>query len=178
MRYPHLDTEKISAQQRHILERLPAGTGDVENNPYQALAYAPDVADLVGELDDFLKTGLRIPERLRIMAVLTAAAQHRLEDVQKFVDLKAIEAGELSSETLEAIQHGNSPISVHDDENLVHAFVTELAATGRVGDPVFDRACESFGREICLEMVKICGFTIFINNLMNIAHPPSHSTGL
>lgn len=173
MRYPILDNDKMSAEQRQVLARV--GDDNIVALPgsYAALAYAPVAASLVYELDKFLTTGLRIPERLRTVAMLTAASTHQAGDVQKFVDAKALQQNDLAQDTVDAITAGRHPISAHADENLVHEFVTELASTGRVSNACFDKACGAFGREVCLELVKICGFTIFINNLTNIAKPPA-----
>lgn len=168
MRYPILAIDDLSAQQRQSLDTIRSEDADILRGPYGAMLYAPKIAELVHELDQFMSTGLRIPERLRVVAELTAAAKHRPEDVQKYIELKSIQTDDISNETIEAIKSGASPISEHDDENLVHEFVVQLCKTGRVTNACFDRTCAAFGREICLELIKICGFTIYFKNLANI----------
>ncbi len=168
MRYPILKTEEMSAEQREILEKIKSEQTDVLRGPYGAILYAPKIAGLLYELDKFLTEGLQVPERLRVVAVLTAAAKHRTEDVQKYMALKSIQASDLDAETITAIANRQHPISAHDDENLVHEFVFELITRGRVSNSCFDRAAQAFGRVICLELVKIAGFTIFFNGLAAI----------
>jgi hypothetical protein len=168
MRYPILNTETLNEQQRQALDAIAKERADAAQGPYGALLYAPQIASLVHELDKFMLEGLRIPERLRVVAELTAAAKHRPEDVQKYIDLKSIQTGELTAQTIEAIKIGASTISEHADENLVHEYVVQLCKTGRVNNDCFDRACAAFGREICLELIKICGFTVYFNSVAHI----------
>lgn len=168
MRYPILKSEEMSAEQREILEKIKTEQAEVLSGPYGAILYAPKIAGLLYELDKFLTEGLQVPERLRAVAVLTAAAKHRTEDVQKYIAMKSIQTTDLDEKTITAISNRQHPISDHDDENMVHEFVFELITRGRVSNSCFDRTAQAFGREICLELVKIAGFTIFFNGLASI----------
>lgn len=168
MRYPDLATDALTEEQCAVVEKITAKQPNLTAGPYGAMVHAPVVAGLVYELDTFLTEGLLVPERLRVIAELTAAAKHRPEDVYAYIAFKHIPTGFLSQETIDAIAAGNTPISTHDDENLVYEFVSELIHTGRVGNDCFDRACAAFGREICLELVKVAGFAIFFNGMAGI----------
>ena len=168
MRYPILNIEALDAQQQEAYKKIALKQPNALEGPYGAILYAPVVASLVNELDVFLTESLLIPQRLQVIAQLTAAAKHRAEDVEKYIALREIGTEDISPETIDAIARGVHPVSAHEDENLVHQFVSELSKTGRVTNDCFEKCAKLLSREICLELVKITGFTLYFNAIASI----------
>lgn len=177
MRYPDLATETLTSEQRQAVENITAKQPNLLAGPYGAMVHAPEVASLVYELDTFLTEGLHVPERLRVIAELTAAAKHCPEDVQEYIAFKNIPLTYVDADTVQAISAGKAPISSHADENLVHAFVSELIQTGRVTNDCFERTSAVLGKEVCLELVKIAGFALFMNNMASITERKGSTSG-
>jgi 4-carboxymuconolactone decarboxylase len=167
MQFQKLNDDQMNVKQREVAKeigsRLPGGV----SGPYQALLHSPLTADLVRRLDECLRFELRIPERLRILAVLVAAGQFRGQDVLPFLQIEAPAESGLPPETVNAIKNHTRPENMRKDEALVYDFVSELVDSGRVSDSLFERGREMLGREICLELVKVAGLTIFFRNTMN-----------
>jgi 4-carboxymuconolactone decarboxylase len=65
-----------------------------------------------------------------------------------------------------------------EDEEMVYDYCTELTRTGRVRSATFERVVNRFGREICLELVEVCGYTVFLTTIINVTQTRlSESTG-
>jgi len=139
------------------------------SGPYTPLIYSPEVAECVHLLGEHLRFNLRVPERLRVLAVLVAAGRYRSDDLAHFVHLDAIRQSGLASAKIAALSEGRRPPDMKEDEEMVYDYCTELTRTGRVRSATFDRAVNRFGREICLELVKVCGYTLFLTTLINVS---------
>ena len=74
----------------------------------------------------------------------------------------------LATAKIAALSKGRHPSKMKEDEEMVYDYCTELIRTGRVRNATFDRAANRFGREICLELVKVCGYTLFLTTVINV----------
>ncbi|MEK1932968.1 MAG: hypothetical protein AAAC47_24965, partial [Pararhizobium sp.] len=136
--------------------------------PYLPLLYSPDVADHVQSLAEYLRFGLRLPDRLRALALLVTAGRHRSADVQLFCELKDVRDSGLATEKIALLAGGRRPHDMDVDEGIIYDFVAQLSATGRVTENTFNTVLGRFDREICIELIVICGFTAFMTTLLNI----------
>lgn len=168
MRYPVLAIQEMSQRQREVSEAISKRTGQVPAGHLAALLYAPDVAEKVQLLGEFLRCGLRLPERLRILAFLVSAGRHRSADLAQFIPLDAVQHSGLSAATLAAFSEGRRPENLKEDEQLVYDYSSQVIQTGRVKSATFDRAMAKFGREVCLELVEVCGFTAFLMSILQV----------
>jgi 4-carboxymuconolactone decarboxylase len=178
MRYPPLKPEDMTPRQREVAEAISNRRADAFSGPSVPLIYSPEVADRVQLLGEHLRFNLRVPERLRVLAVLVAAGRYRSDDLAYFVRLDATKQSGLADAKIAALSEGRRPADMKEDEEIVYDYCTELARTGRVRSATFDRAVKRFGREICLELVKVCGYTLFLTALLNVTQTRfSESTG-
>ncbi|HSW17705.1 MAG TPA: carboxymuconolactone decarboxylase family protein, partial [Ramlibacter sp.] len=58
------------------------------------------------------------------------------------------------------------------DEEMVYDYCSELMRTGRVSTANFERLFNRFGREICLELVGVCGYTTYLATILNVTQSP------
>jgi 4-carboxymuconolactone decarboxylase len=167
MRFPALKPEQMTPRQREVAEAVSLAP----------LIYSPEVAARVQLLGDELRFNLRVPERLRALAILVAAGRHRSDDVAHFARLDDIKQSGLATAKIAALSERRRPTDLKEDEALVYDFCTDLIMTGRVKSGTFDRAVNRFGREICLELVHVCGYTLFLVTVINVTQtrlsPPS-----
>ncbi len=168
MRFPPLKLEEMTPRQREVAEAASERRAGALSGPYLPLIYSPEVADRVHILGEYLRFKLRVPERLRALAVLAAAGRYRSADVRFFVHLDAIQQSGLAPAKIVALSEGCRPPDMKEDEALVYDYCTELMKTGRVKSATFERAVNLFGREICLELVKVCGYTAFLTTVLNV----------
>jgi 4-carboxymuconolactone decarboxylase len=168
MRYPPLKPEQMTLRQREVTEAISRRRDDAFSGPIAPMLYSPEVADRVHLLGEHLRFNLRVPERLRVLAVLIAAGRYRNEDIAHFAHLDAVKQSGLANAKITALSQGRRPSDMKEDEEMVYDYCTELVRTSRVTSATFDRAVNRFGREICLELVEVCGYTLFLTTIINV----------
>jgi 4-carboxymuconolactone decarboxylase len=176
MRYPPLAPDDMTDRQREVAEAIDKRRVGGFVGPYPALIYAPEIADRVQLLAEHLRFGLRLPERLRLMAVLIAARRKNADDAFLFHTQPARDAG-LSEATIQALSEARRPEGMDADEAMIHDYCVELARSGGVRNAAFERVAGRFGLEICLELVATCGFAALMSMMLNVIQsPPPENT--
>lgn len=168
MRFPPLNPKDMTPRQREVADAIQKRRSGGLGGPYPAMVYSPEVADRAQLLGEYLRFNLRLPEPLRAMAVLVAAGRHRAADVTPFLAAGGIRDSGLAEDKVKALAEARRPDGMSADEALVHDFCFELSRTGRVKNATFDRTAARFGKEICLELVAVCGFTAMQTTMLNI----------
>lgn len=168
MRYPTLKLEDMTPRQREVAAVIAKSGTDPLAGHQSALLYSPEVAERVQLLSEELRVNLRVPERLRALAVLVTAGRHRSADTVPFVRQDDVQQSGLAAATITALSEGRRPTDLKDDEALVYNFCTELMQTGRVRNVTFEALASRVGREICLELVHVCGYTAFLTTVLNV----------
>lgn len=158
----------MTPRQKEVAEGINARRPEGLQGPYLALLYAPEVAERMQRLDDELRFNLRLPERLRALATLAAAGRHGKADIKPFAELDANRKSGLTAATFEALAEGRKPENMQEDEDVVYEIALQVTQTGHVKNALFDRAVQLLGREQCLEVVEVCGFTAFMSKVMNV----------
>lgn len=168
MRFPILNPAEMSQHQRDVSERIARERVGGLCGPLEPLIHSPEVAERFQILDEYLRFNLRLPERLRALAVLVAAGRHRASDVGYFAELKSIRESGLENGKIKALSEGRRPDTLTEDEEMIHKYCTELTTTGSVKNVTFNRVVERFGREICMELVVLCGHIALTKMFINI----------
>lgn len=168
MRFPSLTRQDMTALQQEVAARIVPQSGSTATGVDAALLYSPDVAELMSRLGEYLRFNLRLPERLRVLALLVTAARHDAADAGLFVDLPEVKNSGLASSKIAAIASGQRPSDLDRDETLIHEAVLELNAIGRVKQATFDRLIERFDHQICIELITTCGYTACLTTLLAI----------
>ena len=168
MRYPNLSIDDMSPRQREVANKITQCSGDEIKGPYAAMLYSPEMAERSYLLGHFLRRGLRIPERLRVMAVLLVIGRHKCDDVSAYIPLRSVQESLLDHAKIQSIAQGVRPQELTRDEEAVYTFCTELANNGRVKDATFDMLANELGKESALELVGVCGYVALLTNVINI----------
>jgi 4-carboxymuconolactone decarboxylase len=167
MRYSPLKPEEMTPRQREVAEAIKKRRVGGLGGPYVPLIYSPEVADRSQQLSEYLRFGLRTPERLRLLAVLKTARYYSA-DVEFFGATKEAREAGLTDEKIKALSEGRRPADMTPDEAMVYDFCDEIHTTGRVKNVTFNRMESRFNREICLELVVVCGYTAFSSMVHNV----------
>jgi 4-carboxymuconolactone decarboxylase len=168
MRYPVLNRDQMNDQQREVAAAIESRSPGGAQGPYAAMLYSPEMADRAQQLGVVLQHGLRIPERLRVLAVLIAAGRNRSEEILPFAALESVRTSTLSQDKINVLAKGDRPSDLSADELAVYEFCTELVSTGRVKSATYEQLVSMLDREIALELVALCGFTAMLTNVLNI----------
>ena len=168
MRFTPLSSQDMTPRQREVAQAIQQRCGAGLNGVQHAFLHSPEVAERVQLLAEHLRHNLRIPERLRVLAILVAAGRYRSADVGHFVGLEEVRDSGLADAKISALAEGRCPADLKEDEQLVFDYCTELTRTGRVQGATFDRLAARLGREIGLELVAVCGYTRLMTNVLNV----------
>ncbi|VCU68901.1 hypothetical protein PIGHUM_00960 [Pigmentiphaga humi] len=168
MRYPNLTARDMTSRQREVAQAIEQRSPGGLAGPYQAMLYSPEMADRTHSLGEFVRCGLRIPERLRVLAVLVAAGRHRGSDVEAFLPLRTVSESGLETGKVQALARRERPQGMRDDEAAVYAFSVELARSGRASEETYRVLVDRLGREAALELVAVAGFTALFTNVLNM----------
>lgn len=121
-------------------------------------------------------TGL--PAKLRELAIMITA-RHVSAPLEFHVH--AMEAREfgITEEKIVAIAQQRTPPDLDEDEALIYEFCSEMFATGRIDDGLFDRAKERFGKEVIIDLIATCGYYKTLGFVINVtqAQPPDFLAG-
>jgi 4-carboxymuconolactone decarboxylase len=168
MRFPPLTPKDMTPRQREVAEAIEKRGASGLRGPYVPMVYSPEVADRAQLLGEYLRFNLRLPEPLRALAVLVAAGRHRAADVAPFLATEGIRDSGLADVKVKALAEARRPDGMGEDEAMIHDFCFELSRAGRVKNVTFQKAAGRFGKEICLELVAVCGFTAMQTTMLNI----------
>ncbi len=168
MRYPQLNAEQMSDRQREVAEAIKLRYEGELPALFAAMLYSPEMAERTQALGEFLRSGLRVPERLRVLAMLIAAGRHRSKDLVDFMTLGSVKNALLNPATIESLEKGERPSTMREDEAAVYDFCSALVAQGRVSSPLFSALVEKLGRASALELVAVCGYMAMLTNVMKV----------
>jgi 4-carboxymuconolactone decarboxylase len=172
MRYPALTLDEMTPRQREVFKRIDEDRALGVCGPYVALMYSPEVAVRVQALGEHLRVGMRVPERLRVLAMLVSAGRRPSVELKSYIYLAEVRRSGLGDEKIAALIAGRRPAEMADDEDMVYEYCFELLDTGRVRNTTYERVANHFNREICMELVVICGFTNYLAMVINITKSP------
>jgi 4-carboxymuconolactone decarboxylase len=170
-RFQPLTYDKLTAEQKAMVEHLLAGERGGTNGPFNVTLRSPEMGDLAQKLGAQLRFHSSLPNRLNEMAILMTArfwnAQYEWSAHKK----NALTAG-LNPSVIEAIATGKRPGSMHPDEEAVYNFGDELLRTREVSDRVFKAAVDTFGERGVVDLTGVMGYYCFVSMMLNIDRYP------
>jgi 4-carboxymuconolactone decarboxylase len=166
--YPLLESTDLTPRQREVFAAMPTDQPEALADFYGRLAHSPELAERMQQLMSHLRSGLRLPEPLRALAVLVAAAKHSAADTGFFLTLPDIRDALLPEEISEALARGLTPANMNRDQAIVYDFCCQIRSNGRVNNATFEQAAARFGREVCLEITILTGVVVCISMLANV----------
>lgn len=161
----------MTREQREVAAAISAGPRGEVRGPFIPLLHHPALAQKIQQLGEELRWKGKLPPALTELAVLVTARRWTCQHEWLIHEKLARQAG-ISSPVVEAIREGREPSQMTQDEALVHAFCGEAHATGRVGDDIFGKVVERFGREGAVELLVLCGYYSMMAMVLNTASMP------
>ena len=170
-RFQPLTYDKLTAEQKTMVEHLFAGERGGMNGPFNVTLRSPEMGDLAQKLGAQLRFHSSMPNRLNEMAILMTArfwnAQYEWSAHKK----NALTAG-LNPSVVEAIAAGKRPGSMQPDEEAVYNFGDELLRTREVSDAAFKAAVDKFGERGVVDLTGVMGYYCFVSMMLNIDRYP------
>ena len=171
MRMPPLDRETMSAAQIAAADELIAGPRKGVKGPFIALLRSPELLARLQKVGEFLRFESSLPGRVSEFATLIVARAYS-QQFEWFVHVPlALKAGTTQA-TIDALRDGLRPGAMNDDEELVHAFTTEVLREHGVTDATYRRAVERFGEHGVVELTSLIGYFALVSLVLNVAQIP------
>ena len=171
MRMPPLNRETMSHAQRAAADELIAGPRRGVKGPFIALLRSPELLARLQKVGEFLRFDGSLPARVSEFATLIVARAYS-QQFEWFTHVPlALKAGTTQA-TIDALRQGLRPGAMDADEDLAHAFTTELLRSHGVTDATYRRAAERFGEHGVVELTSLIGYFALVSLVLNVAQIP------
>jgi 4-carboxymuconolactone decarboxylase len=167
-RMPAIPEGKMTAAQKQAAAALAAGPRGEVKGPFVALLRSPEFMDRVQRVGEYIRFRCPLDKRINEMAA-ALTARHWTQQFEWWAHSRqALEAG-LKPAIAEAIAEGRRPAGMAEDEEIVHAFLTELLTNKSVCDSTYERAVRKFGEAGVIDLIGVSGYYGLLAMVMNVA---------
>jgi 4-carboxymuconolactone decarboxylase len=170
-RFPPLEPEQLSPEQRRVVDALLAGPRGSMAGPFDALLRSPELADRLQRVGEQVRFAGSLPRVLNELAILLTARRWTAQFEWYAHRRMALEAG-LDPAVADEIAAGRRPAGLDRDQETVHDFVSELLATGAVSDGAFAAAVERFGEQGAIDLIGTVGYYTIVSFVLNVDRYP------
>ena len=167
-RMPAIPEGRMTAAQKQAAAALAAGPRGEVKGPFVALLRSPEFMDRVQRVGEYVRFRCPLDKRINEMAA-AMTARHWTQQFEWWAHSRqALEAG-LKPAIAEAIAEGRRPAGMAEDEEIVHAFLTELLTNKSVCDSTYERAVRKFGEAGVIDLIGVSGYYGMLAMVMNVA---------
>jgi len=171
-RLPPIPPGHWTDAQREQAEAMIAGRRGAVVAPFVPLLRSPELAGHVQRVGEYLRYRSSIGTRLTELAILVTA-RHYAQAVEWSIHAPIAMREGIAAATIAAIEHGERPGAMRDDEALVHDYCTELLQQrGQVGDALWAQAIACLGEAGVVDLTATCGYYGLLALVMNAARTP------
>ncbi len=172
-RLPQLRRDQLSPEGQAVWDgivgtrggRLVTAEGGLAG-PFNAFLYAPGVGRDLTALGATLRFGTSIDRRLSEVAIITVGASWHAE-YEWWAHARMAREHGVPDAVVDAIGRGAEPPFTAEDERIVHAIASRLAAGGDVGQDAYEAGRALLGYTGMVELVALCGYYTLISFLLN-----------
>jgi len=155
VRLPKLTEDDLTSRQRELSDRI-AGRRGQTRGPFLVWLHSPELCDRVEALGAFVRFESSLELRLRELILLIAARHWDAQYAWNAHVEKAVEAG-ISRDALDALAEHRRPVFAQRDEQVLHAFCSEVLEGHFVSDSTFADALELFGSTGLVDAIGTLG---------------------
>lgn len=167
-RLPPLAPEHWSDDQRREAEEVIRGPRGALIAPFVPLLRSPELMAHAQRMGEYLRYRSAIGLRLSELAILITA--HAWSQPVEWAIHAPIAMREgISADTIAAIEQGQRPSTLADDEAVVYDLSIELQRERAVSDATWQRAIERFGEHGTVDLIGINGYYTLLAMVMNAA---------
>jgi 4-carboxymuconolactone decarboxylase len=167
-RMPPIPASQMTAEQRAAAAEVAAGRRGALIGPFIPSLRSPEFMRRLQRLGEFLRYDNALGARLSEMLILLVARQWT-QQFEWHVHAPIAQESGIADEVIDAIAHGRRPLTMTDDQALVHDMFEELHRNRSVSDGTYARAVAAFGEQGVVELVGIIGYYSTLAMIMNVA---------
>ena len=164
--------------QRREAEAIVRGPRGALVAPFVPLLRSPELMGHVQRLGEYLRYRSAIGRRLSELAILLVA-RHWSQPVEWAIHAPIALREGIAPETVAAIEHGERPAALPDDEAAVHDFCIELNRDQAVSEATWAAVVGRFGEQATVDLIAVNGYYTLLAMVMNAARTavPPHGPG-
>jgi 4-carboxymuconolactone decarboxylase len=175
-RYAEIPYDEMTPEQQDAYQRLMETRGRLPG-PNKIYVHNPKLANVMGPLGAYFRTGYSLSEREREIAVCIICSRFHSAYPTNAHERAAKNAG-LPDDKVEAILTG-LPTSFSDTrEQVVYEMATCLANARWVSKGLYDRAVEALGHEGITDVITLMGFYSSVSMTLAFYDVPADSPGM
>lgn len=170
-RYPELDEEALTPEQRTIFDEIVSGPRGTVVGPLRVWMHSPGLAERAQALGQYARYDSVLPEHLSEVAILVTARYWSSGFEWTHHAPIAVAAGvpEAAVRAISRAQH----VAFDDPEmQVVFDFAVELHRNKRVSDRTYCAAEQALGLQACIDLVGVCGYYTLISMTINVFDVP------
>jgi 4-carboxymuconolactone decarboxylase len=173
-----LRPEELDPDQRAVYDTLADPPGRVGRypdgglqGPFDAMLRAPRSGAALQAVGAALRYGSVLPERVRELATLQAAAHHR-SDFEWYAHAPLAMAAGLPAALLDAVRTGGAIEPDDPAERVAGLVVAQLLTTGDVDDDAWASAVDLLGEAGAVELTTLAGYYSLLAMQMRVLRVP------
>jgi 4-carboxymuconolactone decarboxylase len=164
-RFPQLQWADLEEGQKPLAEQILSVSSIGMSGPYNPLLRSPVLGQRMFDMLRYLRWNTSLPLRLNEFAILIIGRLWRSQ-VEWFAHVPiALKAG-LSQNVIDDLKAKRRPQTMQPDEAAVYDFVSELAATHKVSDEVFERTRVLLSEQQIVDLTAVAGTYVTVAMLI------------
>jgi 4-carboxymuconolactone decarboxylase len=169
---PPIPESQMSAEQRAAAAEVAAGRRGALIGPFIPSLRSPEFMRRLQRLGEFLRYDNALGPCLSEMLILLVARQWT-QQFEWYVHAPIARQSGVGEDVIAAIAQGRRPLTMTEDQALVHDMFDELQRNRCVSDETYARALAAFGEKGIVELVGIVGYYSTLAMIMNVARTPA-----
>jgi 4-carboxymuconolactone decarboxylase len=170
-RFPQLQLESMTPEQRKVAEAIMSGPRGRLSGPFNAWLRSPELADRLQKVGEYLRFNTSLDHRLNEFAILITAREWSSQ-YEWFAHYPlAIKAG-LNPKVAADLAEGRRPEGMQEDERIVYDFSTQLHRTRNVSDEIYQAAVAKLGEQGVVDLIAVNGYYDIVSMTLNVAGVP------
>jgi len=165
-RMPPIPPETYDAEQKKAAEEFQIARKGPVFGPFSVLIRVPELMTAYRIQGDYLRLKPSIGTELSELIILVTAREWT-QDYEWYLHAPIALKRGISQQIIDAIEQGQRPSGMNDDQAICYDFSIELHRNKRVSDATYERAVKRFGEKGVLDIAGINGYYTALAMAMN-----------
>lgn len=163
---PMPDAEMTDAQREAVQDYKDTRKTDEFEGPFVPLLRSPELLRHAQRVGEYLRYRSALPPRLSELAILVTA-RHWSQSYEWGIHAPIAAKAGVSAAVIEAIEQGDTPTDLDEDQMALYGLCRELLDTRQVSEPTYALAFDRFGERGVIDLVGILGYYSLLAMTMN-----------
>ena len=170
-RIPDLTPATMTEAQREVFNLIATGPHQRVVGPYPAWLQSPELAKRARSLSEYLRFQSAPSKRHAEIAILITGRHWRAE-YEFYAHAELARKAGVEEHIIQALAAGKRPEFPSADDQVVYDLCTEMLNTRRISDATYERALNTFGTQVLVDLVAIMGYYCMVSITLNAFEAP------